>query len=99
MVGYFVILAVAGLRLQLRLIWCATLGSMAGYLFLLGFAKWHDTWLNLPHRELTVPRYAQLVMLLALAMTGIALGQIIRSVKAMAEDYASRIQAARQEQP
>jgi hypothetical protein len=98
-VGYFVILAVAGLRLQLRLIWCATLGSMAGYLFLLGFAKWHDTWLNLPHRDLTVPRYAQLVTLLALAMTGIALGQTIRRVKAMAEDYARRMHAARQEQP
>lgn len=97
-VGYFVVITVAALRLQLRLVWCATLGSMAGYMFLLGFAKWHDTWLNLPHRELTVPRYTQLVTLLALAMTGIALGQVIRRVKAMAEDYARRVQAAGEEQ-
>ena len=97
-VGYFVVITVGALRLQLRLVWCATLGSMAGYMFLLGFAKWHDTWLNLPHRDLTVPRYTQMVTLLALAMTGIALGQIVRRVKAMAEDYASRCRWASEEQ-
>lgn len=90
--GYFVILATAALRLQLRLMWCSTLGSMAAYLFLLGFAKWHDTWFGLPHRELGVPRYTQLITLLALAMTGITLGQVIRRVKAMCEDYARRVQ-------
>ena len=90
--GYFVILAVAALRLQVRLVWCASLGCMAGYLFLLGFAKWHDIWLGLPHRDLAVPRYTQLITLLALALTGITLGQMIRRVKAMCEDYSRRIQ-------
>jgi hypothetical protein len=90
--GYFVILAVAALRLQVWLVWCATLGSLAGYLFLLGFAKWHDTWFSLPHRDLAVPRYTQLITLLALALTGITLGQMIRRVKAMCEDYSRRIQ-------
>jgi hypothetical protein len=92
-VGYFVVIAVAALRLQLRLVWCATVGSMAGYLFLLGFAKWHDTWLGIPHRDMEVPRYAQLITLLALGMTGVALGQVIRRVKGMAADYAARLQA------
>ena len=72
---------------------------MAGYLFLLGFAKWHDVWLGLPHRDLTVPRYAQLITLLALGMTGITLGQLIRRVKAMAEEYAARLQATSEAQP
>ena len=90
--GYFVILAVGALRLQVRLVWCATLGSMMGYLFLLGFAKWHDVWFGLPHRDLAVPRYTQLITLLALALTGITLGQMIRRVKAMCEDYSRRIQ-------
>jgi hypothetical protein len=91
-VGYFVVIAVSALRFQLRLVWCATLGSMAGYIFLLGFAKWHATWFNLPPREMSVPRYAQLLTLLAMALTGIALGQLIRQVKSMAEDYAARVQ-------
>jgi hypothetical protein len=89
--GYFVVIAVSALRLQLPLVWCATIGSMGGYLFLLGFAKWHDVWLGLPHCDLMVPRYAQLIMFLALGMTGITLGQVIRRVKAMAEDYARRM--------
>ena len=93
--GYFVILAVAALRLQLRLIWCATLGALAGYLMLLGLAKWQDVWFGLPHRELGVPRYTQLITLLALAMTGITLGQVTRRVKTMCEDYARREQLTR----
>jgi hypothetical protein len=90
-VGYFVVIVVSALRFQLRLVWCATLGSMASYMVLLGFAKWHATWFNLPPREMFVPRYAQLLTLLAMAMTGIALGQLIRQVKSMAEDFASRV--------
>ena len=93
--GYFVILAVTALRLHLRLIWCATLGSTVAYLFLLGLARWHDTWFGLPHRELGVPRYTQLITWLALAMTGITLGQVIRRVKTMCEDYARRVQINR----
>ncbi len=91
--GYFVVIAVAALRLQIRLIWCATLGSMGAYLFLLGLAKWQDVWFGLPHREVGVPRYAQLITLLALAMTGITLGQVIRLVKTMCEDYVRRVQS------
>ncbi len=90
-VGYFLVISAAALRMQLALVWCATLGTIAGHLFLLGFAKWHDTWLGLPHRDLIVPRYAQLIMLLALAVNGIMVGQIVRRVKAVANDYARRL--------
>ncbi len=94
-VGYFLLLAVAALRLELRLVWFATLGSIAGYLFLIGFARWLYVMEDLRQRDLTVPRYAQLIMLVALAMTGITLGQLIRRVKAIAEDYSRRLAAAR----
>jgi hypothetical protein len=88
-VGYFLVITLAALRLNLPLVWFATLGSMAGYLFLLGHAKWFS------ERDLRVPRYHQLMFLLALGLTGVILGQLIRRVRLMAEDYASRV-AARQ---
>jgi hypothetical protein len=44
-------------------------------------------------RELSVPGYYQLIMLLALLLTGVVLGQIIRRVRAMAEDLLRRVAA------
>jgi hypothetical protein len=64
---------------------------MLGYVWLLGFARWFAH----PDRPLIVPRYQQLIMLLALALTGIILGQAIRQVRGLAEDYARRTGAAR----
>jgi hypothetical protein len=88
-VGYFLILAVATLRFNLPLIWFAAAGAMAGYLFLLGYAKWFAD------RDLRVPRYHQLIFLLALALAGVVLGQVIRRVRALAQDFHRRIEANR----
>jgi len=96
-VAYFLVIAVAALRFQLRLVWFATVGSMAGYLVLLGYARWfagREESLFGP-RDLSVPRYQQLVFLLALALAGVVLGQIIRRVRALAEDYAVRLQSVK----
>ena len=83
-VGYLLVVALATLRFNLPLVWFATGGSMAGYLFLLGHARWF--------REATrVPRYHQLMFLLALVLTGVVLGQVIRRVRWMAQDYADRL--------
>jgi hypothetical protein len=82
--GYFVILTLAALRLHLPLIRFATVGSIGGYLLLLGYVQW---WTD---RDLQVPRYHQLIMLLALAMSGLVLGQIIRRVGALVRDLAGR---------
>jgi hypothetical protein len=83
-VGYFLVIALAGLRLNLPLVWFATGGAMAGYLFLLGHAKWL--------REATrVPRYHQIIFLLALVLTGVLLGQLVRRTRAIAQDYAARL--------
>jgi hypothetical protein len=89
-VGYFLIIAVAALRFKLRLVWCATLGSMAGYLFVLGYDRWYLETAD----ELRVPRHEQLITLLAIGLTGIVLGQIIRRVKHLADHYARRLDAA-----
>jgi len=89
--AYFVVMALAALRFSLGLVRFATLGSMAGYLFLLGYAWWF------PERKLHVPRYHQLLVVLALGFTGIVLGQVIRRVHGLAKDYAARLQAGRGE--
>jgi hypothetical protein len=95
-IGYFLVIALAALRFQLRLVWFGTLGAMAGYLVLLGYAKWfagREESLLGP-RDITVPRYHQLIFLVGLALCGIVLGQAIRRVKAMAAEFVSRIETA-----
>jgi hypothetical protein len=83
---FFLIMALASLRLSLRLVWFATLGSMLGYLALVGLAdkKWFD-------QEHAVPLVTQAITVLSLALTGIVLGQMIRRVRSLAEDYATRM--------
>ena len=90
-VGYFLVIVLATLRFHLRLIWCATFAAMAGYFWVAWLAtttRWIET-----RGDLTVPPYYQLIMLLALALTGVVLGQVIRRVRAMAEDFARRVRA------
>src|SRR6266496_6232249 len=82
--GFFIILMLACLRFQLPLIWFATLGAVGCYAFLLGYARWMD-------ESQRVPRYQQLLTLVGLALAGIILGQVIRRVKHLAEDYARRL--------
>jgi hypothetical protein len=88
-VGYFLIIALAALRLSLRLVWLGTIGSLAGYVFLLGYVKFYAT---AEHAAtMSVPRYYQLIVLVALALEGIILGQVIRRVRAMAEHFVRRV--------
>lgn len=82
-VGYFLIVVLATLRFQLLLIWCATVASMACYLWL----SWFAIAAEIEGRDITVPAYYQLIVLLAIALTGVVLGQVIRRVRAMAEDF------------
>jgi hypothetical protein len=88
-VAYFLIIALAALRLSPRLIAMATLGSIAGYLFLLGYVKYCASADRAA--EMSVPRYYQLIVLVALALAGIILGQVIRQVRTMAEDFSRRV--------
>jgi hypothetical protein len=83
--AYFLVITLATLRFSLPLIWFATVGSIAGYLTLLGYARWFAT------SDVSVPRYHEAILLLALALTGVTLGQVVRRVKALARIYADRV--------
>jgi uncharacterized membrane protein YqjE len=89
-VGYFLIVPLAAMRLSRGLIWAATVGSMAGYLYLLGYVKYFAS----AERAavMGVPRYYQMIVLVALALSGVILGQLIRRVRTMAEDFARRME-------
>jgi hypothetical protein len=88
-VVYFLVIILATMRFSLRLTWFASSGSILCYMCLLGYARWFTD------RDIRVPRYHQAVVLLALALSGIVLGQVIRRVRKMALEYAARIAASR----
>jgi hypothetical protein len=83
-VGYFLILCLAAIRFSLPLVRFATVGAVFGYLVLLANAAWFRPALRLP-------RYEQLIFVLALATAGVLLGQLLRAARAAAEDYARRL--------
>jgi hypothetical protein len=84
--GYFLVIVLATLRFRLPLVWFASGGAMLGYLFLCGYAKWFTA------QDVRVPRYHQLIVLLALALTGIILGQVIRRARGLLRDLAIRLE-------
>jgi hypothetical protein len=87
-VVYFLIIAMAGLRFSLRLVWCATICSMLGYLTLVGIKD--EAWFDPVH---FVAPVEQVMTLCSLGLTGIVLGQVIRRVRALADDYSRRVAA------
>lgn len=86
--GYFLLIAMATLRMNLPLVWFVTIGSLCGYVGLLGCTKWPETFWR-AGTDISIPRYHQLIILLALVLTGVILGQVIRSVRSMASRYQS----------
>jgi hypothetical protein len=78
---YFLVIAAAALRLSLPLVYFATLGSMAGYLFFLGYVRF---WLDVP-AEQRLARPAQVIFELALGAAGILAGQVVRQVRRLVE--------------
>src|SRR3954469_21652168 len=56
-IAYFPLLALVALRFRLRLVWFATAGCLAGYLYLLGYARWFAP--EDRQADMIVPRYAQ----------------------------------------
>jgi hypothetical protein len=89
-VVYLLIIATAGLRFSLPLVWFATGGAVACYLFLLGFARWGKLPEGWPPSDMHLPRYAQVTFLLALVLCGVVMGQVVRRVRALAETYLRR---------
>ncbi len=89
-VGYFLVIVLAGLRFDLRLVRLTTGGAAAGYLCLLGMAKWPARFGRAADLDLRVPRYHELVVLAAMVLCGVFLGQVVRRARNLADDYAAR---------
>lgn len=88
--AYPVIIVLAALRFSLPLVWFCTLGSIIGYMALVGMRD--EVWFDANH---AVPPTEQAITLLSLALTGIVLGQVIRRVRTVSDDYASRLSLGR----
>jgi hypothetical protein len=86
---YFPLIATAPLRLSLRLVYVATTAAMLGYLcvlahyawYVVGFRKYYAT------PELRIPRSQEAIMLLALLVSGLLAGQIVRQARRLAAGY------------
>lgn len=85
---YFLLIGLAGIRFSLSLVWLTTLGSLISYFTLV--LRFDDTPFDAQH---STPVINQLMMLVGLLMMGMVVGQIVRRVRRMAEDFLGRMQA------
>jgi hypothetical protein len=83
--GYFLIVMMAGLRLNLSWVRLATGCCVLGYLVVLGCSRWPQGFL-LQDPLPTVPRYHQIMVCLAIVISGVIVGQMVRHVRQIAED-------------
>lgn len=84
--GYFLIVILAGQRLDLRWVRLATVACLIGYLVVLGCTRWPQGIL-LEHPLPTVPRFQQMMTMLALAVAGILVGQQVRLTRSLVDDF------------
>jgi hypothetical protein len=92
---YFVVIASAPLRLSLALVWVATIGAWAGYAtllahyawFLIGWQRYYAT------PELRIPRTEEATWFLALGVTGLLAGQVVRQARRLAAGYPVSVSA------
>ncbi len=88
LVGYFFILCLAALRFSVPLVRFATAGALISYVVVFRQALWLRP-------SLAVARYYEWIVLLALVLCGTTLAQVLRRVRAFAEDYARRLTEGR----
>ncbi len=81
---YFVLIALAALRGHLPLIWYGTLSAMVCYELLVGLKD--PVWFDAAH---TTPPIEQIMMQICLAATGIAIGQLVRMQRQVADVFSS----------
>jgi hypothetical protein len=81
---YVLVVAAAALRLSLPLIYTATLGAMAAFLFFHGYIRY---WLEMPDDD-RLSHAQQTIFLLALAVTGLIVGQVVRQARRLAQGQA-----------
>lgn len=81
--GYFLIIIMSGLRFDLRLVRWSTSIAILSYVFVLGCAKW-PIGLSKLNALPSVPRYQQLMMICAILLAGVIVGQAVRQAKNLA---------------
>ena len=86
---YFAAIAAAPLRLSLRLIYATTAGAILGYLVLLAYYAWYLIGAHLYYSDesLRIPRSQEVIVVLALLVTGLFAGQVVRQARRMIERY------------
>ena len=78
---YFLLIAAAGLRLSLPLVYTAMLEAMAGYVFFVTYV-----WYSSDHHEVSrLLRKEQIIFLLALFAAGALAGQAVRQIRRIVE--------------
>lgn len=86
---YFLVIAMAPLRLSLRLVYATTAGAIAGYLCLLAHYAWYrigwEKYYATP--EVRIPRGEEAVYVLALLVAGLLAGQFVRQARRIASGY------------
>lgn len=90
-VGYFLIIMLSGIRFDLRLVRTTTVSAMLGYLVLLGATRWPLGMLEDVKLQ-SVPPYHEIMILVAMVVSGIIIGQIVRQSYLLDEAYGPRDQ-------
>lgn len=87
--GYFLVLTLAAMRLDLRLLWFATAGCAVAFLCVLGCAKWPAAFgidASAPAGvEIRIPRHHQIIVMTSIVLGGVMLGQLVRRVRRLAQ--------------
>lgn len=83
--GYFLIIIMSGLRFDVRLVRLTTCGAICGYAFLLGAARW-PMGLTAINTLPVVPRYQELMVVAALLLAGVVVGQWLWHVRKLVDD-------------
>ena len=90
---FFPIIVSAAVRLSLPLVYFATIGSALGYLSALAYYAWHvigyDRYYSTP--ELRIPRGDEAMFILALLVTGVFAGQVVRQARRLTRPLAATI--------
>jgi hypothetical protein len=86
---YFAAIASAPLRLSLPVIYTTTGGAILGYLVLLAYYAWYYIGFHKYYSDeaLRIPRSQEIITLLALFVTGLFAGQVVRQSRRMIERY------------
>ena len=95
---YFLVVASSPLRLSLRLVYVATLGSVVAYLLLLGYYAFVLIGAERYYADsaVRIPRTHQVIVVLALGTAGVLAGQAVRQARRLVQGYPVAVEEAKE---